>query len=61
MDNAVRSVRVEALREALKRMVDLYRHPDGALIVEVGASEADDALIAAVAALDAAHFNPEAE
>lgn len=48
------AVRVEGLvlRRALRGMVDLYRHPDtGQPVVEAGASPADDAIIAALAAL----------
>lgn len=42
----------DALRAALVGMVDLYRHPDsGRLLVEPGASDMDDALIAAAEAL----------
>lgn len=38
--------------EALRGMVDLYRHPDsGRVLVEGGASDTDDALIAALVAL----------
>lgn len=41
------------LDAALRGMVDLYRHPDtGRVIVEAGASDADEALIRAIEALD---------
>ena len=41
------------LDAALRGIVDLYRHPDtGRVIVEAGSSDADDALIFAIEALD---------